>query len=96
VKEIVLTIRLKLGLHARPASMFVQEASRFKSEIKVSKDGQEINGKSVMGLMLLEAANGTKIKVTARGPDEAEAIAAIAGLFERGFDEEEDPPRRSK
>ncbi len=93
VKETFLTIRLKLGLHARPASLFVQEASRFKSVIKVSKDGFEINGKSVMGLMMLEASNGVKLKVTATGPDEAEAIAAMVSLFERGFGEEEDPPR---
>lgn len=89
-----MTIRLVLGLHARPAAMFVQEASRFKSEIKVAKDGLVINGKSVMGLMLLAAENGSKIKVTAKGPDEAAAVAALAALFERGFDEDEDPPRR--
>ena len=96
VKETFLTIRLKLGLHARPAALFVQEASRFKSVIKVSKDGFEINGKSVMGLMMLEAANGVKLKVTAAGPDEAEAIAAMVNLFERGFGEEEDPPRAKR
>lgn len=78
----------KLGLHARPAALFVHEAGRFKSEILVSKDGLEINGKSVMGLMLLAAECGSKLLIKADGPDEAQALLALHKLFERKFDEE--------
>lgn len=68
--------------------MFVQEASRFKSSIKVAKGGTEVNGKSVMGLMLLAAEKGSLLTIKVEGPDEAEAIAALEVLFERKFDEE--------
>lgn len=81
-------MRNKLGMHARPAALFVHEASRFKSRILVSKDSLEINGKSVMGLMLLAAECGSKLKVKADGPDEREAVEALGKLFERRFDEE--------
>jgi phosphocarrier protein len=88
VTEKVLSVTVKLGLHARPAAMFVQEAGKFKSKIMVSKDGVEISGKSVMGLMLLAAEQGAKIKIRASGPDEEKAIEALTRLFERKFDEE--------
>lgn len=78
----------RLGLHARPAALFVQEAAKFKSSILVNKDGLEINGKSVMGLMLLAAEHGAKLKIKADGPDEAQALEALAKLFVRKFDEE--------
>ncbi|MBI5630479.1 MAG: HPr family phosphocarrier protein [Elusimicrobia bacterium] len=78
----------KLGLHARPAALFVHEACRFKSSIHVSKDGLEINGKSVMGLMLLAAEKGSKLKIRAEGSDEKQAIEGLEKLFERKFDEE--------
>jgi len=78
----------KLGMHARPAALFVHEATRFKSSIMVSKDGLEINGKSVMGLMLLAAESGSKLKIRADGADEKQALEALAKLFERRFDEE--------
>ena len=65
-----MTIKNSLGLHARPAALFVHEANRHKSSILVSKDGLEINGKSVMGLMLLAAECGAKIRVKVDGPDE--------------------------
>jgi phosphocarrier protein HPr len=77
----------KLGMHARPCALLVQEANKFRSAITVNKDGLEINGKSVMGLMLLAAECGSRLKIKANGPDEAQAVEAIAKLFERKFDE---------
>jgi phosphocarrier protein len=78
----------KLGLHARPAAMFVRIANRYNSEIWVEKDGEEINGKSIMGLMLLAAGCGSKLKVTAIGPDSTEALGDLQELISRKFDEE--------
>ncbi len=81
------TVANKLGVHARPAALFVHEAVRFKSEILVSKDGLEINGKSVMGLMLLAAECGSKLRIRASGPDEQQAVEALGKLFENKFGE---------
>lgn len=78
----------KLGLHARPAALFVQTAARFSSEITVTKDGVDVNGKSVMGMMMLAAGCGTALTLTAAGADEADALGALKGLFERNFDED--------
>src|SRR5256885_15760583 len=64
----------RLGLHARPAAMFVRIASRFRSEIWVSKEGEEVNGKSIMGLMMLAAGQGSKLHLRCEGPDAAKAI----------------------
>ena len=86
--EKIFTIKNRLGLHARPAAMFVKEAAGFKSAIVVLKDGLEVNGKSVMGLMLLAAESGSRLTVRADGPDEASAMQALANVFERKFDEE--------
>ncbi len=86
--EKVFTVHNKLGLHARPAALFVQEAVRFQASIKVVKETFEINGKSVMGLMLLAAECGSKVTIRAEGPDEKEAVEALSKLFERRFDEE--------
>ena len=83
-----LTMTPKLGLHAKPAGMFVREACRFKSEVMLCKDGAEVNGKSVMQLMLLAAEYGSKVTLRITGPDEAEALAALSQLFARKFDEE--------
>ena len=85
--EKVLTIKNRMGLHARPAALFVQEASKFKSQVLVVKDGLQVNGKSVMGLMLLAAESGSKLTVKADGPDEAKVIEALEKLFDRKFDE---------
>ncbi len=85
--EKVMTIRNRMGLHARPAAMFVQEAAKFKSQVYVVKDGLQVNGKSVMGLMLLAAESGSKLTVKADGPDEQQALEALEKLFERRFDE---------
>jgi phosphocarrier protein len=83
-----MTVKNKLGIHARPAAMFVKIANRFHSEITVEKDGQEINGKSIMGLMMLAAGQGSKLKVTANGDDANKALREIELLIERKFDED--------
>lgn len=79
----------KLGLHARASAKLTQTAARFQSEIWVSRNGRRVNGKSIMGVMMLAAAQGTTIRVDADGSDEAEAIAAIVALVEDRFGEEE-------
>lgn len=86
--EKAFVIKNKLGLHARPAALFVQEANKFKSEIVVVKDGLEVNGKSVMGLMLLAAESGSTLTVKADGADEKSALEAIEKIFIRKFDED--------
>jgi len=83
-----ITIINELGIHARPAGMVANTASRFASDIKLVKDGMEVNAKSIMGIMTLAAGKGSVIEVTARGKDEAEAVKAIEELFARKFDEE--------
>lgn len=82
------TVINKLGIHARPAAMFVKVASKFQSNITVEKDGEQINGKSIMGLMMLAAGKGSTLKVSAEGPDATEAVEAIGELFARKFDED--------
>lgn len=81
-----LTIPNDEGLHARPAAKFVKLASRFSCEIWVEKDDEEINGKSIMGLMMLAAAQGAVIKVSAEGNDAEEAISKITELVNSGFE----------
>jgi phosphocarrier protein len=83
--EIQLLIRNQLGLHARACALFVKAASRFKSEILVSRDGLEVNGKSIMGVMMLAAEEGATILVKADGPDEGDALAALQELVEGKF-----------
>ncbi len=83
-----LTIVNKLGMHARPAGIFVREAARFKSSVTVIKDGLEINGKSIMGLLMLAAECGSRLTIKADGPDERDAVAALAKLFEDKFGED--------
>ncbi len=75
------------GLHARPAAKFVKLASEFSCEIYVEKDGEEINGKSIMGLMMIAAAQGTVLTLTAEGEDEEKALTVLAELVESGFGE---------
>jgi phosphocarrier protein len=77
-----------LGLHARPASLFAKTAEKFESEITVEKDGIEVDGKSILGLMMLVAEKGSEILIRADGPDEKEAIDALVKLVEDGFGEE--------
>ena len=81
-------INNKFGIHARPAALFVKTASRFKSDIKVAKDGYVANGKSIMGLMSLAAEYGSEIEITIEGEDAKEAMAAIEALLESNFNEE--------
>jgi len=76
-----------LGLHARPAAEFVKLASRFRADIYVEKDGMEVNGKSIMGVMTLAAECGSTIRIRATGDDAAPALAALVDLVARGFDE---------
>ncbi|HYG21266.1 MAG TPA: HPr family phosphocarrier protein [Verrucomicrobiae bacterium] len=78
----------KLGIHARPAALFVKTANRFTCDIFVEKDGEKVNGKSIMGLMMLAAGPGSKLMVTADGPDAPKALAEIESLIKRKFDEE--------
>ena len=81
------TVRNKAGVHTRPASMIVREASRFEAEFFIRKDGYEINGKSIIGVMTLAAEQGATLDLLFEGADEAEAADALEALFERGFGE---------
>ena len=83
-----LTIQNRLGLHARPSAMFVKVCSRFRSEIWVEKDGEQVNGTSIMGLMMLAAGLGSKLKITCDGADADKALAEIEALIQRKFDED--------
>ena len=85
--ERVTTIVNPLGLHARPAAQLVKLASGFTSEIELVKDGMPVNGKSIMGVMMLAAESGSSITVRARGSDEVEAVAALSELIDSGFGE---------
>ena len=78
----------ELGIHARPAGMLANTASRFSCDIKLLKDGMEVNAKSIMGIMTLAAGKGFLIEVTARGKDEEDAVKAIEDLFAKKFDED--------
>jgi len=83
-----LTIVNKLGIHARPAALFVKTANRFACEIFVEKDGEKINGKSIMGLMMLAAGPGSRLLIYAHGADAPQALAELEALVKRKFDEE--------
>jgi len=83
-----LTIVNRLGLHARPSAMFVKTASRFKCEVWVEKDGERVNGKSIMGLMMLAAGQGSKLLVSCEGADGDKALAEIEEIIRRKFDED--------
>jgi phosphocarrier protein len=87
VKTCAATIVNALGLHARAAAKFVHIASGFSANIRVAHGTREMDGKSIMGLLLLSAARGTTITISADGVDEQQAIAALCALVERGFDE---------
>jgi phosphocarrier protein len=80
-------IKNELGLHARAAAQFVKIASRFIAEILVKKDSREVNGKSIMGILMLAAAKGSKITIRAVGSDSAEALSALEELIENKFGE---------
>ena len=83
-----LTILNRLGLHARPSAMFVKVCNRHKSDIWIEKDGEQVNGKSIMGLMMLAAGQGSKLTVTCTGQDADKAIEEIEALIAKKFDED--------
>jgi phosphocarrier protein len=93
VEERIFIIKNKLGLHARAANMVVQVASNFVSTITVDKDGINANAKSIMGLLLLAAGQGSKVVVRAQGKDAKKAVAEIGKLIEDRFGEKEDAIR---
>ncbi len=82
------TIVNRLGMHARPAAMFVRIATRFRCDIWVEKDGDEINGKSIMGLMMLAAGQGSKLRIRCEGPDAQEALRELEQLIAGRFNED--------
>ena len=82
-----LEIKNRLGLHARAAALLVQTVSRFSSEVKISKDGQVVDGRSIIGLLTLGAAKGSRVRVEVKGNDAEESLQAIEELFEKRFDE---------
>ncbi len=79
----------QLGLHARAAAKFVSTATRFESKVKLGKDGKEVDGKSIMSVMMLAASVGSQVQITTDGPDEEEAMAAIKALINDKFGEEQ-------
>ena len=83
-----LTVVNKLGIHARPAALFVKTANKFQSNITVEKDGEQVNGKSIMGLMMLAAANGSKLTLIVEGADAELAVRELEQLFVQKFNEE--------
>lgn len=84
-KELV--VQNKMGIHARPAAMIVRITNKFKSEVFVEKDEEQVNGKSIMGLMMLAAGKGSKVKFIVTGEDAAAMVAELEALFARKFDE---------
>ncbi len=81
-------IKNKLGIHARPATLLAQEAGKYKSEIFISKDGIEVNAKSIMGIMMIAAEQGSILNISINGPDEKEAVQALKNIFKKIFEEE--------
>jgi phosphocarrier protein HPr len=89
MKEQDLLIENKLGLHARAAAQIVKTASAYQSKITLSKDGLDVDGKSIMGIMMLAAAKGSSVKVAVQGDDEEQAVLGLAALFKDKFGEKE-------
>lgn len=83
-----ITVLNKLGIHARPAAQFVRVASRFQADVTVEKDDERVDGKSIMGLMMLAVGCGAEIAVSAEGPDEEETLAALEELVANKFGED--------
>jgi phosphocarrier protein HPr len=82
------TVVNQLGMHARAAAKFVHLAARFSAHVRVARDEREMDGKSIMGILLLAAARGTTIRISADGADENDAVAALTGLVASGFGED--------
>ncbi|MEY4862575.1 MAG: Phosphocarrier protein HPr [Pseudomonadota bacterium] len=87
MKSADVTIVNKLGLHARPSAAFTQAATRFKSQVWLAKGARRVNGKSIMGVMMLAAARGAVLHIETDGPDEDEALTALMALVQSGFGE---------
>lgn len=83
----VLTVQNKMGIHARPAAMIVRITNKFRSDVLVEKDDEQVNGKSIMGLMMLAAGSGSQIKFIVTGNDAPQMLTELEGLFARKFDE---------
>lgn len=86
--EKVLVVQNKMGIHARPAAMIVRLTSKFKGEVFFDKDDEQVNGKSIMGLMMLAAGIGSTIEISAEGAEAEAALEALCELVSRKFDEE--------
>lgn len=86
-KTIELTVDNKMGIHARPAAMIVRVANKYRSELTVEKDDEQVNGKSIMGLMMLAAGNGSRLRFSANGNDAEKLLAELTELFKRKFEE---------
>jgi phosphocarrier protein HPr len=86
VKKMI--IRNKMGLHARPAALFVETASRYRADVWLSKDGVQVNGKSIMGILMLAAEYGNEIELKVEGRDEQEALEELTELLEGKFNED--------
>ena len=82
------TVVNQLGMHARAAAKFVHLATRYESKVRVARDRREMDGKSIMGILLLAAARGTTLTISAEGPDEAHAVQSLIELVQSGFGEE--------
>jgi phosphocarrier protein len=88
MKEASVTIVNRLGMHARPAAQFVKTADRYRSQVWVRRDELEVNGKSIMGVMMLAAEPGSSLTIRTEGPDEAEALEALRQLVADKFNED--------
>ncbi|RXK54720.1 HPr family phosphocarrier protein [Oleiharenicola lentus] len=82
-----LLVQNKMGIHARPAAMIVRVTNKFKADVHVEKDDEQVNGKSIMGLMMLAAAKGSKVKFVATGADAEQMLTELEALFAKKFDE---------
>lgn len=89
MKEKIIIVLNKMGLHARPSAMIVQTVSKYESTVRIYKNDFEVDAKSIMGVMTLAAAHGSKLKFIAEGTDENEVISAIENLFSSNFSEQE-------
>ena len=83
-----MVVQNKMGIHARPAAMFVKTANRYACNVMVEKDGEVVNGKSIMGLMMLAAGPGSKLRIECEGQDASQAVLELEQLLKRKFDEE--------
>ncbi len=85
--SVELTVKNKMGIHARPAAMIVRIANKYPADVVVEKDDEQVNGKSIMGLMMLAAGSGSKLRFTASGDSAEKMLEEMKSLFERQFDE---------